>query len=84
LDPVKRKAKPQKSGRQRTGRGTKRPLGGKWRIKDLPPHLRVELRDRLAQAKRGEDLKDFDEAMAEAERMTDELLAVVARRSSKA
>ncbi len=45
---------------------------------ELPTHLQVELRDRIEQAKRGEDLQDFDEAMADADRMTDEILAIVA------
>ena len=52
-------------------------------MSDLPPDLQAELRDRIEQARRGEDLQDFDEAMAEAERMSDEILKLIARRRSK-
>lgn len=51
--------------------------GGSWRLDELPVHLQVELRDRSEQAERGEDLEDFDEAMADADRMTEEMLAIV-------
>ena len=54
------------------------PTGGRWSLGDLPAQLQVELRDRMAQAKRGEDLQDFDEALAYADRMADEILAAIA------
>ena len=58
---------------------TKATHEGPWRIDDLPVQLQVELRDRVEQAKRGEGLEDFDEALADAERMTEEMLAVTTR-----
>lgn len=50
-------------------------------MSDLPLDLQVALRDAIEQAERGEDLQDFDEAMADAERMSDEMLTVLARDS---
>ena len=47
---------------------------GSWRLSDLPATEQAELRDRLAQAKRGEDLIDFDEAMRIAKRATERIL----------
>ena len=78
MDEMKPKPKSPRSPKRRLH------AGGKWRMSDLPAHLQAELRDRIEQAKRGEDLHDFDEAMAEAERMTTEILKVINRRRSKA
>jgi hypothetical protein len=80
------KAKP-KAAKPRSRRGAKRPpetkpsATGSWRMSDLPLDLQVALRDAIEQAERGEDLQDFDEAMADAERMSDEMLTVLARDS---
>jgi hypothetical protein len=52
---------------------------GRWRMSDLPPEQQVELRDRLEESKRGDSLIPFDEAMDEAERMADEIVAVLDR-----
>ena len=49
---------------------TKRSPDRQWSIEDLPTHLQVELRDRIEQAKQGKGLKDFNEALADADRMT--------------
>lgn len=48
-------------------------------MSDLPLHLQVELRDRIEQAKRGEGLQDFDEAITDADRMSDEMLSILSR-----
>ena len=74
----KPKSRVAKKGTKRSSRA-KASAGGAWRMSDLPLDLQVELRDRIAQAERGEDLHDFDEAMAEAERISDEMLAVLNR-----
>ena len=68
LNPMKAKRKPR---RAKTLVGSS---SGAW-WEDLPVSFQVELLDRLRQAKRGEDLQDFDEALAEAEKMTDQMLA---------
>ena len=46
-----------------------------WRISDLPLHVQVELRAALDEARRGEGLQDFDEAIAEADQLVDEMFA---------
>jgi len=48
-----------------------------WRITDLPEELQVELRDRLAQAKRGEGLMDIEAALSQAEKTTEEILSIL-------
>lgn len=78
------KSKP-KAAKPRSRRGAKRPAaakpsaGGSWRMSELPLDLQIELRDGIEQAERGEGLMDFDDAMAEAERLSDEMLAVLDR-----
>ena len=47
-------------------------------MEDLPAKLRLELEQRLVRAERGEGLQDFDEALADADRMTEEILEIVA------
>jgi hypothetical protein len=80
---AKQKAAKPRSAKKR--RAAKRPVGAKplaggaWRMSDLALDLQVELRDRIEQAERGEDLQDFDEAIADAERMSDEMLAILSR-----
>lgn len=82
--------KPKKAAKPRARRGAKRPAeakpsaGGSWRMSELPLDLQIELREGLGEAKRGEGLMDFDEAMAEAERLSDEMLAVLDRDSRPA
>lgn len=79
------KPKPKAAKPRSAKQGSKRPArakpsaGGAWRMSDLPLDLQVELRDRIEQADRGEDLQDFDEAIADGERMSDEMLAVLSR-----
>ncbi len=68
-----------------TGRKAKTPAIAKapaphWRMSDLPVAEQVELKDRIAEAKRGDTLIDFDEAMEVADRLTDEVLAVATGR----
>lgn len=48
-------------------------------MSDLPLHLQVELRDAIEQAKRGEGLQDFDDAIAEGDRLSDEMLSILSR-----
>ena len=55
--------------------------GDSWRMSDLPVSDQVELRDRLAQADRGEGLYEFDEAMAIAKRLTDRILKIASEAS---
>ena len=84
---MKARAKPKTKPRVAKAKSPKRRLAKRsvlgsdlrWSIEELPAHLQVELRVRLAQAKRGEGLEDFDEALADADRMTDEMLAVATR-----
>ena len=52
---------------------------GSWRMSDLPLHLQVELRDAVEQAKRGEGLEDFDQAIDEGDRLSDEMLSLLSR-----
>lgn len=47
-----------------------------WRTSDLPASLQVELGARLMQAERGEGLLPYDDAMAEVDRMVEEILAI--------
>ncbi len=49
-----------------------------WRISDLPEELQKELSGRLAGARRGEDLVDLEEALLEADKTTEEILAIIA------
>lgn len=49
---------------------------GIWRIGDLPAGLDGELGARLAQAERGEGLLPYGDAMADVDRMVEEILAV--------
>jgi hypothetical protein len=67
--------------RKKTVRSTKVP--GAWRMKDLPAELQDELRDRLEEAKRGDSLIPFDEALAEAEQMADEIVAILNRADTR-
>jgi len=46
-----------------------------WRTDDLPAGLRAELFARLMQAEQGEGLLPYDDAMAEVDRMVEEILA---------
>jgi hypothetical protein len=48
---------------------------GTWRTDDLPEALQDELADRLLQAEHGEGLLPYDEAMAEIDRVAEEILA---------
>lgn len=48
-------------------------------MSDLPPEVQAELRNRLEEAKRGENMIDADEAMEQAERMADEILEILNR-----
>ncbi len=83
------KAKP-KAAKPHSRKGVKRPAatkpsaGGAWRMSELPLDLQIELLDAIEQADRGEDLMDFDEALADAERLSDEMLAVLERDSRPA
>ncbi len=52
-------------------------MSDSWRIADLPEELQVELRDRLAQAKRGEGLIGIEAALSQAEKTTEEILSVL-------
>lgn len=52
-------------------------------MSDLPPELAAELRDRLDEAKRGENLVPFDQAMEEAEAMADEIVEILNRYDSR-
>lgn len=45
---------------------------------DLPEELQKELSSRLAQAKAGEDLIDIEDALSEAGKTTEEILAIIA------
>jgi len=47
-----------------------------WRAGDLSADMRAELGARLRQAEQGEGLLPYDEAMAEVDRMVEEILAV--------
>lgn len=47
-----------------------------WRASGLAAAQRAELGARLAQSERGEGLLPFDEAMADVDRMVEEILAV--------
>ncbi len=64
--------------RKRTPRkaviGSRAAEADRWRMSDLPASDQAELRDRLAQARRGEALIDFDEAMRIARRATTRIL----------
>lgn len=57
--------------------------GRGWRMSELPAELRDELRGRLEEAKRGEGSIPFDEAVAEAERMADEIVAILNRADAR-
>ena len=61
----------------------RRATGGRWRMSDLPPELAAELRDRLDEAKRGENLIPFDQAIKEAESMADEIVEILNRYDSR-
>ena len=62
---------------------TRRGAQGRWRMSDLPPELAAELRDRLDEAKRGENLVPFDQGMREAEAMADEIVGILNRYDSR-
>jgi len=62
---------------------TRRATGGRWRMSDLPPELAAELRDRLHEAKRSENLIPFDQAIKEAEAMADEIVEILNRYDSR-
>ena len=66
---------------RKTVRSTRTPRP--WRMKDLPAELQDELRDRLEEAKRGDSLIPFDEAVAEAEQMADEIVAILNRADAR-
>lgn len=51
----------------------------RWSRSELPVELQDELRSRLEAARRGDRLIPFDEAMAEAERMADEIVVILDR-----
>ncbi|MCP4448192.1 MAG: hypothetical protein GY811_23070 [Myxococcales bacterium] len=53
-------------------------MGDSWRISDLPAELQKELSNRLEQAKRGEDLVDIEDALSQAGKTTEEILAILA------
>ena len=78
---AKPKARVSRAGERRAAKPTvaAKPTTGTWRASDLPLDLQIELRDAIEQADRGEDLHDFDDAMKDAERMSDEMLAVLSR-----
>jgi len=84
------KAKPKSKARSAVKKAPKRKptrarrsTGGRWRMSDLPPELAAELRDRLDEAKRGENLVPFDQAMEEAEAMADEIVEILNRYDSR-
>ncbi len=56
----------------------RRLMSDSWRISDLPEELQKELSSRLAGAKRGEDLVDIEVALSEANKTTEEILAIIA------
>ncbi len=56
---------------------SKMPKRETWRLEDLPADQQAELLDRYAQAERGEDLQDFDEAIKEADDMADKILSLI-------
>ncbi len=56
-------------------------MSDSWRISDLPEELQKELSNRLAGAKRGENLVDIEEALSEASKTTQEILAIIANSS---
>jgi hypothetical protein len=76
----------ERSGRKRTPaarrstRGTRAVKG--WRLGELPAELQDELRDRVEEAKRGRSVP-FDEAVAEAERMADEIVSILNRAGAR-
>tara|TARA_R110002096_G_scaffold77896_3_gene183188 strand:- start:15344 stop:15523 length:180 start_codon:yes stop_codon:yes gene_type:complete len=53
-------------------------MSDSWRISDLPEEVQKELSSRLAGAKRGEDLVDIEQALSEANKTTEEILAIIA------
>lgn len=53
-------------------------MSDSWRMSDLPEELQKELSSRLAQAKQGEDLIDIEDALSEAGKTTEEILAIIA------
>jgi hypothetical protein len=70
-------ARPNKAAERK--RSTVPSTGGRWRTSDLPAEQQAELRSRLEEAKRGENLFPFDEAVDEAERMADEIVDILNR-----
>ena len=78
----KPKSKPKKAHGPRKGKPAK-PSAELWRLSELPVHLQVELRDRVEQAKSGQGAHDFDEALADAERISDEMLSILSRRPAE-
>jgi len=61
----------------------RRATGSRWSMSDLPPELAAELRDRLDEAKRGENLVPFDQAIKEAEAMAHEIVEILNRYDSR-
>jgi hypothetical protein len=65
--------------RKRSRRGSRAILDGReetWRMGDLPAGFQAELGARMIQAERGEGFLPYDEALADVERMTEEILAI--------
>jgi hypothetical protein len=48
-------------------------------MSDLPLHLQLELRDALEQAKGRKGLQGFDEALADGDRLSEEMLSLLSR-----
>jgi len=77
---AKAKAKaPAKTSSKRRSTAAPRARSKRWRISDLPPELQAELNNRLEEARRGENLIPFDDAVAEAENMADEIVEILNR-----
>ena len=86
---MKAKVKAAKRRSPRKGRGVQPASESKpkatesWCRSDLPLQLQVELHDRIEQAKRGEGLEDFDDAIVDADRRSDQMLSIVSRDLSR-
>jgi hypothetical protein len=48
-------------------------------MRDLPPELQAELRDRVEESRRGANLIPAEQALEEAERMAEEIVEILNR-----
>lgn len=72
-----------KAPTKRRGIASDASAGRGWRMSELPAELQDELRDRLEEAKRSDGSIPFEQALAEAERMADEIVVILNRAGAR-